>query len=30
MLILEHKQSLDGPAMLALDEELVDLLDIYV
>lgn len=30
MLIPEHKQSLDGPAMLALDEELVDPLDIYV
>ena len=30
MLIPEHKRSVDGPAMLALDEELVDLLAIYV
>ena len=30
MLIPEHKRSIDGPAMLALDEELVDLLAIYV
>ena len=30
MLIPEHKRSADGPPMLALDEELVDLLAIYV
>ena len=30
MLIPEHKRSVDGQAMLALDEELVDLLAIYV
>lgn len=30
MLIPEHKRSVDGPAMLALDEELVDLLAIYM
>ena len=30
MLIPEHKRSVDGPAMLALEEELVDLLSIYV
>ena len=30
MLIPERKRSVDGPAMLALDEELVDLLAIYV
>ena len=30
MVIPQHKQSVDGPAMLALDEELVDLLAIYV
>ena len=30
ILVPEHKRSVDGPAMLALDEELVDLLSIYV
>ena len=30
ILIPEYKRSVDGPAMLALDEELVDLLAIYV
>lgn len=30
MLIPEHKRAVDGPAMLALDDELVDLLSIYV
>ena len=30
ILVPEHKRAVDGPAMLALDEELVDLLSIYV
>ena len=30
ILVPEHKRAVDGPAMLALDQELVDLLSIYV